>query len=281
MDGRNGPPSISQPKNKKKMFERGKQLYHDGFDMYREIQCSSAHQLSECTSIYHTHRATLENKDRFCCWHCCHPFDGHIFKAPNFYDVVEKKYYVYGNFCSLSCIKTYVDSSIGSLKYIHQQTLIKMAKEIYKMEDIRPAPPRQSLKMFGGPYSIEDFRKKENIILLQPAPFVNYQMVVEEKLSSSDHNNRKSSTQKASVMGMSRPSMNATRYDVEYLKEESNENMYDAFVKSKESSSTEKMEESTKTQSKETTKKSEKKEKTSKKDPPLMPNTGIEQFLKK
>lgn len=261
------------------MFQRGKQLYHDGFDMYREVQCSSAHQLSECTSIYHTHRTTLENKEKFSCWHCCHPFDGHVFKAPNFYDVVEKKYYVYGNFCSLACIKTYVDSSIGSLKYIHQQTLMKMAKEIYRVEDIKPAPPRQSLKMFGGPYGIDEFRKKENIILLQPAPFVNYQMVVEEKLTSSDHNNRKSSTQKASVMGMSRPSMSATRYDIEYLKEESSENMYDTFVKSKEGFSKNDSEETDESQEK--TKKVTKKEKASKKDPPLMPNTGIEQFLKK
>ena len=59
---------------------------------------------------------------------------------------------------------------------------VRMLREIYKIEDvIVEAPPRLSLKAFGGPFDIEDFRTVKNVCTVVSPPFVSYCMLVEER----------------------------------------------------------------------------------------------------
>ena len=48
-------------------------------------------------------------------------------------------------------------------------------------ESINETPPRTALKMCGGPFDIEMFRKQTNVCLTVTPPFVSYCMLIEER----------------------------------------------------------------------------------------------------
>jgi len=92
------------------------------------------------------------------CWWCCHKFDHQSIGIPDLYR--DDIFYTYGYFCSFNCAKSY------NLDYIENKTderncLLMMFKKRLINEDsfIKPANPRQSLKMFGGHQTIDEFRK--------------------------------------------------------------------------------------------------------------------------
>lgn len=93
------------------------------------------------------------------CWWCCHPFEGSPRPLPMRYDNKRKRFKVSGVFCSWSCARSYAcdDNSVVSKNSVTH--LFEFTKQIYgKSIDIPPAPPRQSLRIFGGDMSIEEFR---------------------------------------------------------------------------------------------------------------------------
>jgi len=100
-------------------------------------------------------------KTDVCCWWCCHKFDSDPCYLPTITDDITNRFIVIGNFCSWRCVKAYNMSLPNEItKRLH--ILKKMLKCIgCNSATIKEAPPRQTLKMFGGHLSIEDFRSTQ------------------------------------------------------------------------------------------------------------------------
>jgi hypothetical protein len=92
------------------------------------------------------------------CYWCCHKFDNPPFGIPIKY--VEGRFHVFGCFCSLECAMAHNNSSNESMDEIWERRhLINMlSRKIGYVSNIKPAPSRLALKMFGGYMSIDEFR---------------------------------------------------------------------------------------------------------------------------
>jgi hypothetical protein len=101
----------------------------------------------------------FKDKTKISCWWCCHKFDTKPFGIPIKY--YNNKYHVFGCFCSISCAYSY-NIEMNDYKLWDRLSLLKqMSSKIYGKEFIlKSAPPRQSLKKFGGSLEIEQFRLK-------------------------------------------------------------------------------------------------------------------------
>ena len=91
------------------------------------------------------------------CYHCHHNFNNKPFFLPIDYNSELNKFKVTGNFCSPNCVKTY---AINSKIYQNRIYLIgHMYRKLFGPNyTIKPAPPIQTLKEYGGKLSIEEFR---------------------------------------------------------------------------------------------------------------------------
>lgn len=119
------------------------------------------------------------NVSSYYCWYCCHPFNVAPVGIPEkiIRTVDGFTFELYGNFCSyncaikyispsnnyddLSCIHTFIDKSQSDEKSDKIQMLEMLAHIELKTSmnvKIKPAPPRLSLKVFGGKLTIEEFR---------------------------------------------------------------------------------------------------------------------------
>jgi hypothetical protein len=98
-------------------------------------------------------------KTDIACWWCCNKFDNLPLGLPEKY--LDSKFYVQGCFCSFNCIQSY-NLSLNDNKIWDRFSLLNYMKIKITNNDftITTAPPRQALKMFGGPLSIDEFRKK-------------------------------------------------------------------------------------------------------------------------
>lgn len=74
---------------------------------------------------------------------------------------MRNKFSTCGQFCSWSCMKTYVIEKYGDNRCgVIMANVVVMRKKLYgKIGTIVRAPSRFSLKEFGGPLTIEEFRK--------------------------------------------------------------------------------------------------------------------------
>ena len=106
------------------------------------------------------------------CWWCCHSFEPeqrvvlpHAFENGVFS--------VSGNFCSFSCVLSY-NFNLKDVTTSQRTTLINlMYKKITDSDDkIIPAPPKELLKAFGGPLSIEEYRNDSITIGLERRVFL-------------------------------------------------------------------------------------------------------------
>jgi hypothetical protein len=117
------------------------------------------------------------------CWWCCHPIPNDIFRMPVSYNPEKDVFHTYGHFCSIRCMKA----------YNHNEPLPKKANQInlislFLLKNGLPeteefAPPRQMLKVFGGPMSIEEFRSTLNQyhVHVPDSIHVNHTIDVKEK----------------------------------------------------------------------------------------------------
>lgn len=95
-----------------------------------------------------------------CCWWCCHPWEGPDVHLPIRYDERTKKFTTMGHFCSFECAKAYGMDNGGSRWGEMLEFLALYRKHaLGKYVPLWPAPKRQTLQMFGGPLTIEEFRK--------------------------------------------------------------------------------------------------------------------------
>ena len=107
------------------------------------------------------------DKTNINCWWCCHSFNGSPKTLPYRYDELRKRFKVMGVFCTWECSKAYAmnDNSFSTRYTI--SLLDIFVKQIYgKYVYIKTAPPRQSLIMFGGKLTIEEFRSPDMDVTL-------------------------------------------------------------------------------------------------------------------
>lgn len=91
------------------------------------------------------------------CYWCAHTFSTHPCIIPE----IEKNgvYKVYGNFCSPECAVAYLlKESIDPHVRWERLSLLNRIYDVDGNTKIYPAPPRESLQLFGGPLSIESYR---------------------------------------------------------------------------------------------------------------------------
>lgn len=101
------------------------------------------------------------NSQTACFW-CCHGFSWARCILPKSYDTYKNIYIAEGNFCSPECALAYNyhdTRSSDSTKWNQHSLLATMYSGLYKDKLLSPAPPRASLRMFGGPLDIAQFRE--------------------------------------------------------------------------------------------------------------------------
>lgn len=106
------------------------------------------------------HNDSWLDKTDVCCWWCCHSFDTVPLGLPEKYDELMKKFLVKGVFCSFSCMMAYKKEIKRDCTkdYLIKFLYTKLTGTFLLDAHLEPAPPRCSLKMFGGDLTIEEFR---------------------------------------------------------------------------------------------------------------------------
>ena len=117
----------------------------------------------EVLSKFIENKEWLEKTD-VCCWWCCHTFDTVPLGLPIYYNNADNKFQVKGIFCSFACIVAYknnVKYKDHKVEYLIKYLYTKLTGA--KLSDnIKVAPPRCSLNIFGGELTIEEFRNSFN-----------------------------------------------------------------------------------------------------------------------
>lgn len=101
-----------------------------------------------------------------CCWWCTHSFTWSPYALPVCRDVHDDTYNTVGAFCSPECCAAYLFD--GNNRYGDPWKQYEMLhRMVHKLVEgtrvrIKLAPPRETLKKFGGPYSVEQYRQLLN-----------------------------------------------------------------------------------------------------------------------
>jgi hypothetical protein len=97
------------------------------------------------------------------CWWCCHPWVGPDVHAPYKYDPLRKRFTTKGHFCSFECAKAWIIERSGP-KFGEMLSIMALFRKhaFGKSVPCFPAPKRETLKIFGGPFTIEEFRSSAN-----------------------------------------------------------------------------------------------------------------------
>lgn len=105
----------------------------------------------------------LPEKTEICCFWCCHSFPTPPFAIPS--HILDETWYMYGNFCSAECatahlFKEHLDSHVRWERYALLNSLYSEDAAIpsNSSHGIRPAAPREVLRMFGGSMDISEYR---------------------------------------------------------------------------------------------------------------------------
>lgn len=129
-------------------------------------------------------KTIIYEKTNIACWWCTYNFDNLPSFIPERYS--DNKFYVFGCFCSFGCATAY-NISLNDYKVPDRNSLIKKLYYTIKgvNDEIPVAPPREVLEKFGGPLTVEEYRKNSRSInkeykLLLP-PMVNLVACIEEK----------------------------------------------------------------------------------------------------
>ena len=105
----------------------------------------------------------LPTSTEIACFWCCHSFCGAPVAIPS--HILDEIWYMYGNFCSPECATAYlfkerVDNHAQWERYALLNSLYAEDAAIPagSPRGIRPAPPREVLRMFGGSMDISEYR---------------------------------------------------------------------------------------------------------------------------
>jgi hypothetical protein len=115
------------------------------------------------------------------CFWCCHPFPWKTTVLPISYDAYENMYTCEGHFCSPECALAhlYSDNRLSDVtRWTRHALLNDLYRSLYKERILTPAPHRHTLRMFGGPLDIEQFRQyianSEDLVGIQLPPLRMY-----------------------------------------------------------------------------------------------------------
>ena len=116
----------------------------------------------------------LPEKTEIACFWCCHSFPTTPYAIPS--HILDEVWYMYGNFCSPECSAAYlfkerIDNHIQWERFALLNSLY--GETGTSRSGIRPAAPREVLRMFGGSMDISEYRavvreKKLRIDVLTP-----------------------------------------------------------------------------------------------------------------
>jgi len=115
------------------------------------------------------------------CFWCCHAFGWTSCVLPRSYDAYKNIYTCEGNFCSPECALAFAyndNKTSDATKWSHHALLGDLYSDLYKSRILSPAPPRNLLRLFGGPLDIEqyrDFTSGSNDIVLSEMPPIRLQ----------------------------------------------------------------------------------------------------------
>ena len=111
----------------------------------------------------HNRYQKLPDKTEIACFWCCHGFPTPPFAIPS--HILDETWRMYGNFCSAECatahlFKERLDNHVQWERYALLNSLYSedagvKAGSVY---GIKPAPPREVLRMFGGSMDISEYR---------------------------------------------------------------------------------------------------------------------------
>jgi len=117
-----------------------------------------------------------------CCWHCCHKFESMPCGIPH--SIEEGLFKTKGVFCSFNCALTYNYNSKQSENQIQEREslLYLMYKRIHNVKEVelKYAPDKETLKMFGGILTIEEFRQNQNTYVMVYPPMLSIIPQLEE-----------------------------------------------------------------------------------------------------
>jgi len=101
------------------------------------------------------------------CWWCCHQFTCCPCTMPTKYDPLRKRFEFSGIFCSWNCAKAYSLGINDHSRFNRTPLITLLVQQMYgtvEAVSIKPSPPRQCLKMFGGYMTIEQFRNNSSSV---------------------------------------------------------------------------------------------------------------------
>lgn len=129
------------------------------------------------TSIPMKHLDTVSVDENICCWWCCHRFEGTPVYLPHW--VTDGVFNVTGHFCSFACVLSYNHSQRDEHAYQRENMLVLMYRCHGRYDLLIPAPPRESLRMFGGWLTIDEFRMSQNLVRLIHPPIQSLKYTIE------------------------------------------------------------------------------------------------------
>jgi len=146
----------------------------------------------DMTMTYIQHGRTWPPAPNVACLHDCHPFKTPPIPIVHRYDERSGKYHVYGVFCSANCAKMYIIEHEHGVTSRRMVEFLSMLRSEYGITgNIKPAPPRVRLQLFGGELTIEQFRtqfRHAHERLLVP-PFVPACLTVLQTMSADSREN--------------------------------------------------------------------------------------------
>lgn len=151
----------------------------DYAEILRDVESSNASQrfnVDIMKEIFNRTKSPTYAPTTACFW-CCHPFNWKSSVIPISYDAYENMYTCEGHFCSPECALAHVYSDPAlpdGARWTRHALLADMYRKLYTTRDLIPAPPRTTLRLFGGPLDIEQFREytihAEEIVAVQLPP---------------------------------------------------------------------------------------------------------------
>jgi hypothetical protein len=127
--------------------------------------------------------AEWPEKTDICCWWCCHTYTNCPCTLPTKYDPLRKRFEFVGLFCSWNCTKAYNFERNDHRKYERSQLITLLIQQLYgitKAINIKAAPPKQTLKMFGGYLDINEFRNTNSTVDQYHMNLINYTYIYPE-----------------------------------------------------------------------------------------------------
>lgn len=225
---------------RKSAFGRTNLFLNSDDAIFKEVKCSASSMARQATaSIYHMHATNtldISKHENIVCWHCCHAFEGSGFRLPRSYDASEKIYHVFGCYCSANCAKAYILEHSTFDRGYQMNVFVRMLREVYGIDtSVIEAPPRISLKMFGGPFDIDTFRTQKNVCFVVHPPFVSYCMLIEERQPIEAIGESVSSIgpTKGTVRGLRRPDPGSVSVIKDEFSSPETEGLFSEFLKQK------------------------------------------------